>query len=99
MFFNPGAKSAFLNRNTIEYDNVGATGVFDPNLVGRKLNFRAEGQRIVDDQTGSVWNIFGRAIEGPLAGEALTEIVHGDHFWFAWAAFRPDSLIYPGAAG
>ncbi len=99
VFFNPGAKSAFLNRNTSEYDDVGATGVFDPNLGRRKLTFKLDGLRIVDDQTGSVWNIIGQAIEGPLAGEALTEIVHGDHFWFAWAAFRPDTLIYPGAAG
>jgi len=27
----------------------------------------------------------------------LTKIVHADHFWFAWAAFKPDTLIYQGA--
>ncbi|HIM63847.1 MAG TPA: DUF3179 domain-containing protein [Dehalococcoidia bacterium] len=30
-------------------------------------------------------------------GERLTKIVHADHFWFAWAAFKPDTLIYQGA--
>jgi hypothetical protein len=24
----------------------------------------------------------------------LTPVVHGDHFWFSWAAFKPDTIIY-----
>jgi hypothetical protein len=73
---------------------VGATGVFDANLNGQTLKFRHDGDRIVDEQTGSTWNIVGQAIDGPLAGEQLTPIVHGDHFWFSWAAFKPDTVIY-----
>jgi len=41
----------------------------------------------------------GRAIEGPSAGQQLTPIVHANHLWFAWAAFKPDTLIYQGAGG
>jgi hypothetical protein len=58
------------------------------------LTFRREGDDIVDEQTGSRWNVLGQAIAGPLAGAQLVPIVHGDHFWFAWAAFKPDTLIY-----
>jgi hypothetical protein len=47
-------------------------------------------------QTGSIWNVLGQAVEGPLAGEQLSPIVHGDHLWFSWAAFNPDTLIYDG---
>ncbi len=75
-------------------DDVGATGVFDPNIGGQKLTFIKDGDFLVDEQTGSTWNIVGQAIEGPLAGEQLTPIVHGDHFWFSWAAFKPDTIIY-----
>ena len=71
--------------------------MFDPNLDGQKLTFRAGGDNIMDNETGSVWNILGQAIEGPLAGKELTRIVHADHFWFAWGAFKPDTLIYKGS--
>jgi hypothetical protein len=94
LFHTAGTTSAFFNPVTNEFDDVGATGIFDPNLNGELLTFSLVGEDIVDDQTGSTWNILGQAINGPLAGETLTPIVHGDHFWFSWAAFKPDTLIY-----
>ena len=50
---------------------------------------------IADDQTGSRWNIFGRAVSGPLAGTAL-EPVPGriGQLWFSWAVYRPDTEVY-----
>ena len=94
VFFTPGTASALGARVIADADDVGATGVFDPNLDGQKLTFRVEDGQILDDQTGSVWNILGQAIEGSLAGERLEPVVHGDHFWFSWAAFKPDTVIY-----
>jgi hypothetical protein len=46
---------------------------------------------------GSTWNILGSAVAGPPAGAKLERIVHQVHFWFAWAAFKPNTLIYQGA--
>ena len=58
---------------------------------GRTLLFEASGDgRYRDRQTGSTWNILGRALAGPLEGRRLTPIQHGNHFWFAWAVFRPN---------
>lgn len=47
-----------------------------------------------DVQTGSVWNIMGEAIEGPLAGKKLQQLSRAfSGFWFIWAAyFRPIDL-------
>ena len=95
VFFTPGTASALGARVIAEAADVGATGVFDPNLDGQKLTFLNENGQIVDEQTGSVWNILGQVVEGPLAGKSLAPIVHGDHFWFSWAAFKPDTVIYP----
>ena len=89
-----GTTSAFYNTFAQRFDDVGATGVFDPNLDGQLLIFSKDGDNFVDDQTGSVWNVLGQAVEGPLAGEKLESIVHGDHFWFSWAAFKPDTIIF-----
>jgi hypothetical protein len=95
VIFHMGGTSSALDAPVISMGaDVGATGVFDPNLNGEKLTFAKEGDNIVDEQTGSRWNILGQAIEGPLAGEQLTPIVHGDHFWFAWAAFEPETIIF-----
>ena len=67
-----------------------------PNVDGRTLTFRADGDKIVDTETGSAWNVFGQAVKGPLAGTELKPIVHANHFWFAWGAFKPDTKIYQG---
>ena len=96
VFFKPGTLSVFASFVTGSPAEVGATGVFEAELDGRKLTFSAQGESFVDNETGSVWNILGQATEGPLTGEALTPVVHGNHFWFAWGAFKPNTLIYQG---
>jgi len=63
-------------------------------LNGKTLTFRQEGDRIIDTGTGSEWSIFGKAIHGPLAGQALTPVDSGIHFAFAWLAFYPGADIY-----
>lgn len=94
IFHTGGTASALGARVIAEAEDVGATAVFDPTLDGQKLTFNKQGEQIVDAETGSTWNILGQAIDGPLAGQQLTPIVHADHFWFSWAAFRPDTIIY-----
>ena len=95
VIFHVGGTASALGAAVIaDAEDVGATGVFDPVLDGQLLTFRKEGETILDNETGSTWNIVGQAIEGELAGQQLTRIVHADHFWFSWAAFRPDTIIY-----
>jgi hypothetical protein len=96
IFFTEGTASALGDRVIANAEDVGATGAFSPILNGEKLTFLWDGQNIVDEGTGSTWNIIGQAVDGPLAGQQLEPIVHGDHFWFSWAAFKPDTLIYQG---
>ena len=101
ILFQPGAASALDRPRIADSRDVGAAGVFDAALDGQTLTFQyresgnANGS-FVDEQTGSVWNILGQAIAGPLTGQSLTPIVHGSHFWFAWAAFAPQTQIYGG---
>ena len=75
-------------------EDVGAGVSFSRLVDGQLLSFSSVEGKIVDDQTGSEWNILGKAISGPLTGESLTPIVHADHFWFSWAAFKPDTTVY-----
>ena len=98
VFHKDGTSSALGARDIASAEDVGATGVFDPNVNGQKLTFRQDGEKIVDEETGSSWNILGQAVDGSLAGEELSPVVHGDHFWFSWAAFKPDTIIFGGDA-
>ncbi len=74
--------------------DVGSAGAFSRKLGGRTLTFRSEGGGIFDEQTGSEWNVLGEAVAGQLEGERLEPVVSIDHFWFSWAAFRPETRIY-----
>lgn len=96
VLFQPGTASALDQSRIAESRDVGATGVFESELDGQMLTFRLGADGFTDDQTGSVWNVLGQAVSGPLAGQFLTPIVHGNHFWFAWAAFAPETEVYRG---
>ena len=96
VFFKSGTASALDGLLIGSSRDVGSAAVYNAVLDGRKLTFSSVGSGFTDVETGSTWNILGEAIDGPMAGERLTKIVHGDHFWFAWAAFMPDTLIYQG---
>ncbi len=98
VFFKPGTRSALDQLLIGDSREVGATGIFDAELDGQKLTFRAEGDKFVDNETGSTWSLLGQAIDGPSTGQQLTPIVHANHLWYAWAAFKPDTLIYQGAS-
>jgi hypothetical protein len=96
VFHKSGTVSALDNGSIKDSRDIGATGVFDRHLGDLTLTFRADGDRIVDNETGSVWNILGQAVEGQLSRQQLRPIPHTNVFWFAIAAFRPDVTIYQG---
>ena len=94
IFFEPDTLSA-LDESTISLSSsTGATGVFLRELDGPTLVFSPGGNRFIDAETGTTWDITGRGINGLLTGRQLTPVVHANHFWFAWAAFKPTTRVY-----
>lgn len=91
----PGTASALDASSLTKGRDVGATGVFLPAAGGKELHFEPAGEGFRDRETASTWDVLGRATSGPLAGEALEPVEHVDTFWFAWAAFRPDTTTVP----
>ena len=63
-------------------------------LDGRVLDFEWSDGAIRDSQTASTWSLLGEATAGPLQGSRLEAVVSINHFWFSWAAFRPETRIY-----
>ncbi len=85
------------------YDKAHDIGqVFMRRLGDRVLTFSeipgAQGGAIAkDEETGSTWDVSGRAREGKLAGSALESPPHYNQiFWFGWAAFNPGTRINAG---
>lgn len=94
VFWKAGTLSAVDAGVIADSRDVGATGVFSAEVEGRELTFRATPGGIVDEQTGSAWDIFGRAVAGPMQGTQLERVVSIESFWFDWAAFFPVSDIF-----
>ncbi len=95
VFWQLGTASTF---GTSGHD-TGSTAVYLRELDGQVLSFQAALEGFRDEQTGSLWNIFGEAVEGPLAGSQLEQVISAEHFWFAWSVFKPDTIIWqPPAA-
>lgn len=91
VWHQPGQASALDADRFYDGEEVGSVGVFRPLLDGRRLTFAVRAGRLVDEQTGSTWNVMGEATSGDLKGGRLPAVVHVDTFWFAWVGFRPDT--------
>jgi hypothetical protein len=97
VFSREGMLSALDAEVISESRQIPAAAAYSRRLDGRVLTFDKQDKRIVDRETRSAWDIFGRAVDGPLKGKRLQAADNGVHFAFAWLAFTPESEIY-GAA-
>jgi hypothetical protein len=96
-FWQPGAASALDRGNIDASRDVGMAALYSRAIGDQTLTFRIDADGVIrDDQTDSTWNIFGMATAGELQGAQLRQQLAFPHFWFAWAAFRPETRIYAG---
>jgi hypothetical protein len=94
VFWEAGTASALDASSVAGGKDVGTANAYERVLDGKELNFYIDGKRILDRETGSQWNVLGQALSGKLAGKALPPVVAINHFWFSWAAFKPETRIY-----
>jgi thiol-disulfide isomerase/thioredoxin len=94
IFWQPGTSSALDQSDIAAGDDVGSIAAFKRMVNGQFLDFDVEEENIIDIQTGSTWDVLGRAVAGPLQGEQLDAVVGVNHFWFSWAAFTPETRVY-----
>jgi hypothetical protein len=69
-----------------------------PALPPRRLTLQYDAKSAAtpfsDKETGSRWDIAGRAVEGELKGWTLSWLDGTQVKWFAWAAEHPETSIY-----
>ncbi len=93
----PGTASALDAGSVAGGADVGAATTYARQLNGETLTFVVEADRIIDEHTGTEWDVLGSGVTGPLADRQLEPIVSINYFWFSWAAFKPETRIYDGA--
>lgn len=94
IFYKEGTVSVLDNKEISKSKAIGSATVFSSELNGQLLTFEKISTKIIDKETGSVWDITGRCIEGQLKEKELIPESHSNHFAFAWLSFHPESIIY-----
>jgi hypothetical protein len=90
VFWQGGTQTIFGNSGI----DTGSSSAFLRTVDGVELTFSVVEGGFEDTETGSLWNIFGEAIEGEYEGTELEQIISGEHFWFAWSTFRPETRVW-----
>jgi len=90
VFWAEGTESTFGNGGP----ETGSSSVFIRIIDGQELTFVSVGESFQDEQTNSLWNIFGEAIEGELNGKMMEQVISAEHFWFAWVTFKPETVVW-----
>jgi len=94
VLWTAGTASALDAARIAEGREVGSATAYSRVLGEQTLTFVWAEGRLLDQETGSVWDGLGQSLSGPLAGQQLTPVVAFNHFWFSWAAFKPETRIY-----
>ncbi len=94
VFWAAGTASALDANSVAGGRDVGAAAAYSRIVDGLELSFQLAGEKITDQETGSEWNVLGTAVAGELAGKQLLPVVSINHFWFSWAAFKPETRIH-----
>lgn len=77
-----------------------AAMAYHPQATDGDLTFQGANGAITDNETGSTWQVDGRAVSGPLEGEQLTAVAEAFvAYWFAWAIFYPEADLWLGPEG
>ncbi len=93
VLWTPGQSSALDTAAIDQGREVGQTGAYRPFADGQRVQLEPDGDRFVDAESGSTFDVRGRAVDGPLEGERLQPVIHDDTFWFVWTAFRGDTRV------
>jgi hypothetical protein len=93
VFYEHGVVSPLDQSSIPDSRDVGTAAAFDRRLAGRTLSFERQNGKFVDRETGSTWDITGRATAGRLRGHRLRPVRHDEQFWFALAAFVPNAHV------
>lgn len=75
-------------------DEGATSSAFSRTVDGRLLTFVLRDNQIRDQETNSLWDLAGRAVEGSLKGQQLKPLPTRRAFWFSLSLALPDIPLY-----
>ncbi|MHA2226822.1 MAG: DUF3179 domain-containing protein [Candidatus Hodarchaeales archaeon] len=95
IFFDEKNSLSIPFNATISTETVKETRLVFKKIDGTEIDpVKSLSLSIFQDQTGTIWNMRGEAISGPLIGRKLQQLPAYNAYWFAAAVFFPNSQIY-----
>jgi hypothetical protein len=94
IFYKKGTVSVLDKNEISKSKSIGSATMFSSDIDGTILTFQKVDEDFIDNETGSVWDITGRCINGKMKGKELLPERYSNHFAFAWLTFHPKSEIY-----
>ena len=88
VFGKLGTASALDSGRIPDGRDVGSAAAYYAQSAEQVLRFARHPEGFRDNETGSIWDITGRAISGPLAGATLEPAPAVEHFLFSYRAFH-----------
>ena len=80
-------------QSIVVFTNEESGAAFKPIAVGRTLTFEVRNKLFTDQETSSIWNLAGQAIDGPLKGAQLPPVPTKTTFWFSIVAAEPGITV------
>tara|TARA_B100000315_G_scaffold201492_1_gene193995 strand:- start:8 stop:625 length:618 start_codon:yes stop_codon:yes gene_type:complete len=73
---------------------TGTVKIFERTVEGITIEFKIDNGQLIDTTTNSIWSYSGEGISGKHMNTQLIEVIAPPHFWFAWAAFYPETDLF-----
>lgn len=94
VFWQAGTASALDTGSIANGREIGSAFAYSRQIDNQILDFISVDGRFEDQQTGSQWNLLGRAVDGELEGTQLKPVQAYGNFWFSWVVFKPETRIF-----
>ena len=94
IFYTKGVVSGLDEEYFKDSKDVGTCVVFSAFHRNRRLTFKKSGDDFIDEQTGSVWDISGKCIQGALKDDQLKILPYRTMFAYAALSMWPEGRIF-----
>lgn len=78
----------------LHHPEANTVKIYARTVLGEILELEAANGVLVDKSSGSRWSYDGEGLSEQYAGVQLTEVISPPNFWFAWAAFHPETDLF-----
>lgn len=89
IIWQSGTASALDTGTIADGRDVGTAAAFSRAVNGEVLTFTSQDGQVIDSN-GTTWDLLGQSP----TGAQLSPVVAVNHFWFSWAAFKPETRVY-----